>query len=96
MTCIYFLKDGVVGNVLPRHHNVKYIDYPEGSHFGILDIFSSCNNNKLEVEDWVANHDKMTREFTIMTQKISELLTLSLNCLETMRDDFEDQYNTLF
>ena len=30
-----------------------------------------------------------------MSQKMSELLTLSLSSLETMRDDFEDQYNIL-
>jgi hypothetical protein len=56
-----------VGNVLPRHHNIKYVDYPEGSHFGIMDLISSCYSNSLLVDDWVANHDKMKREFTVMS-----------------------------
>ena len=42
VTCIYFLKEGMVGNVLPRYHNVKYVDYPVGSTFGVLDILASC------------------------------------------------------
>lgn len=42
VTCMYFLKEGVIGNVLPRYHNVKYVDYPVGSHFGVMDIISSC------------------------------------------------------
>ena len=96
MTCIYFLKEGIVGNVLPRHHNIKYVDYPEGSHFGIMDIISSCFANSIELDDWVYNHDKMKREFTVMSQKLSELLTLSVKSLEQMKDDYEDQYTSLF
>lgn len=96
MNSIYFLKEGVVGNVLPRHHNIKYVDYPEGAHFGVLDIISSCFAHNIELDDWVTNHDKMKREFTVMSQRISEVLTLSVKDLETMKDDFEEQYNTLF
>lgn len=42
VNCIYFLKEGAVSFVLPRHHNIKYCDYPVGAHFGVLDIISSC------------------------------------------------------
>ena len=49
VTCIYFVKEGVFGNVLPRHHNIKYLDYPEGSTFGVIDIISSCYFNQLEL-----------------------------------------------
>lgn len=36
--CIYFLKNGKCGTVLPRHRNMKYIDYPEGCFFGEVDL----------------------------------------------------------
>ena len=87
---------GEVGNVLPHHHNIKYVDYTEGSHFGVLDIIASCVAHGVHVDDWVMNHDKLKREFTVMCQSISELLTLSIRDLETMKDDFADQYDMLF
>lgn len=96
VNCIYFLKEGVVGFVLPRHHNTKYCDYPEGSHFGVLDIISSCYSNNIDVDDWQNNLDKMKREFTVMSQKISEILSLSIKDLGLMKEDFEEQYTTLF
>ena len=65
VTCIYFLKEGMVGNVLPRYHNVKYVDYPVGSTFGVLDILASCFHHELDPTDWVSNHDLMKREFTV-------------------------------
>ena len=39
------------------------------------------------------NLDKMKREFTVMAQDLSEILSLSVKDLELMRQDFEDQYN---
>lgn len=92
VNCIFFVKSGDVGNVLPFHNNIKYVDYVEGCHFGVLDIISSCFAHEIKVEKWVDNHDKMKREFTVMSLQISELLTLSVKDLEMMKDDFEDQY----
>lgn len=74
-----------MGFVLNRHHNLKYCDYPEGSHFGVLDIISSCYSNDIELEDWQMNMDKMKREFTVMSQKMSEILSLSIKDLELMK-----------
>ena len=90
------MKSGSVGNVLPQHKNVKYVDYPPGSHFGTMDIVSSCFSSGIKVQEWVIYHDKLKREFSVMAQEESELLTLSINSLETMKDDFEEQYSTLF
>lgn len=61
ISSIFFLKEGAVGFVLPRHHNIKYCDFPEGSHFGIMDIISSCFDNNLEIDDWQMHLDKMKR-----------------------------------
>lgn len=93
---IYFLKEGEVGYVLPRHHNIKYCDYPEGSHFGEMDIISSCYVNNIDLEDWQMYLDRMKREFTIMSQKISEIMSLSTKDLSLMKQDFEKQYDALF
>ena len=42
VNCIYFLKDGECGYVLPKHQNLKYIDIPEGDYLGISDIVGSA------------------------------------------------------
>jgi len=52
VNCIYFLKEGSVGFVMPRQHNIKYCDFPEGSHFGVLDIISSCFQHNIELAEW--------------------------------------------
>ena len=96
VNCVYFLQEGSVGYVLNRHHNIKYCDFPEGSHFGVLDIMASCYSNEIEIEDWQMNLDKMKREFTMMSQKISDILSLSIKDLDLMKQDFEEQYNSLF
>ena len=93
---IFFLKQGKLGIVLPRYQNIKYCDYPEGSHFGVLDIISSCYSHNIFLKDWQMNLDKMKREFTVMSQDISEILSLSIKDLDLMKQDFEDQYNQLF
>lgn len=56
---IYFLNQGVVGNVLTRYQNVKFVDYPEGAEFGVIDIISSCFKNEIDLSNWIGNLDKM-------------------------------------
>ena len=41
ISCIYFLKKGECGFVLPRHNDSKYIDIDVGQEFGIHDIIAS-------------------------------------------------------
>ena len=67
INCIYFLKEGKVGNVLPRYHNIKYVEYPVGSNFGMMDIVASCFTHDIALDEWMNNIDKMKREFTVMT-----------------------------
>ena len=35
---VYFLKQGECGYVLPKYHNMKYLNIKEGCNFGELDI----------------------------------------------------------
>lgn len=81
---------------MPRHHNIKYVDYPEGSHFGVMDIISSCIKLDIELDDWASNVDKLKREFTVMSQELSEILTLSVKDLQEMSDDYQEQYISVF
>lgn len=61
-----------------------------------MDIISSCYTNNIELEDWHVNLDKIKREFTVMSQKISEIMSLSVKNLITMKQEFENQYDSLF
>lgn len=90
VNCIYFLREGVIGNVLPHHFNIKYINYPVGSHFGVLDIVCSCLSKNMAIDDWVKSYTVLKREFTVMTQTTSELITLSMQDLEQTKEDFEN------
>ena len=90
VNCIYFLKEGAVGIVLPRFQNIKYCDYPEGAHFGVLDIISSCYTHNIDLREWQTNLDRMKREFIVMSQQISEILSLSVKDLDLMKQDFEE------
>jgi hypothetical protein len=47
INCIYFLKKGSCGFVLPKHLNIKYIDINLGYTFGVVDIIGSI----LRLED---------------------------------------------
>lgn len=38
---IYFLMSGECGYVLPKHSNIKYINFTVGSRFGVIDIIGS-------------------------------------------------------
>ena len=41
ISCIYFLKKGSCGFVLPKHNNFKFIDIGHGNTFGAVDIIGS-------------------------------------------------------
>lgn len=67
IACIYFLKSGKCGFVLPKHTNAVYINIDEGNHFGIIDIVGSLLEERNDdFEDWIKHKDIMKRQFTIM------------------------------
>lgn len=81
--CIYFLKQGKCGTVLPRHRNMKYIDFPLGCFFGEVDLVYESIENCLgdaegccsslslsfQPDAWMNNKDKIKRHFTVMADK---------------------------
>ena len=42
---IYFLMSGECGYVLPKHKNIKYINFTMGNQFGVIDIVGSVLNS---------------------------------------------------
>ena len=107
--CIYFLKEGKCGTVLPRHRNMKYINFPQGCFFGEVDLVyesianymgeSEYSDSTFKPDAWMSNKDKIKRHFTVMVDKrpvkYCELLTLSLNDLENMSAEFIDSYKAI-
>ena len=103
MTCIYFLKSGSCGFVLsPKYRNTKYIDFPEGSQFGVTDIIGSVlslgDDEDLEysLENWILYRDRLKRQFAVGAQTECEMLTLSIEDMYSMRSEFVEAYETLF
>jgi CRP-like cAMP-binding protein len=97
VTCIFFLKQGDCGFVLPNYQNIKYIDISRGSYFGVIDIIGSMvSNDEEELHLSRTRKVKARRQFTIQTKKKSELLTLSLDAIIQMDHEFPNSYNDLF
>lgn len=62
VTCMYFLKHGECGFVLPRHSNIKYIEIKSGNFFGIIDIVGSMLTIEAEdFENWNHYKEKLKR-----------------------------------
>lgn len=53
--CIYFLREGNCGFVLPKHSNAKYINIEKRSHFGLIDIVGYIceSENQADLENWI-------------------------------------------
>jgi hypothetical protein len=99
LTSIYFLKVGNAGMVLPRHQNIKYIDFPVGCLFGIEDIVAGQldQDDSVPIEDWIFRKESLRRQFSVMVpseqKKCCELLTLSIGKLEQMSFEFLETFD---
>jgi len=91
--CIYFLKSGNAGMVLPRHQNVKYIDFKIGCFFGVEDIVGDSvevsgddKNEGINIDNWIFRKEELSRVFTVMVphkrEICCELLTFKIESLE--------------
>ena len=70
IACIYFLKDGQGGYVLPKHRNIMYIKFPMGDHFGIVDIVGSfLQNDNFDIDDWITHKNILKRCFTVQAKE---------------------------
>lgn len=93
--CIYFLKEGQCGFVLPQYSNQKYIDIPKGVHFGVHDIIGyvfQSDDEELGTDNWDSHKSKLTRQFTVLSEKRSHLYALSVDDFNKMNLEFNDQY----
>lgn len=62
VTCMYFMRHGECGFVLPRHSNIKYIDIKSGNLFGIIDIVGSMLfSDADDFDNWILYKDKLKR-----------------------------------
>ena len=79
MDCIYFLKKGDCGMVLPKHENTRYVDYKIGNTFGVVDIIgSTLSQENMELDEWFLRKDLLKRQFTVMASTYTELMSLSV------------------
>jgi CRP-like cAMP-binding protein len=96
VTCMYFMKHGECGFVLPRHSNIKYIEIKPGNFFGIIDIVGSMLSIEAEdFDNWCHYKEKLKRQFTIQTQEKTELMSLNLDDLNNMSKEFTESYEDL-
>lgn len=103
VSSIYFLRAGNAGFVLsPKYCSIKFIDFPEGCVFGVIDIVGSLMSIDQEgfdyesaLENWVQHKDKLKRQFSVHTQQECELLSLSIQDLYCMRSEFLEAYEAL-
>lgn len=64
---IFFIKQGSVSYVMPKHSNTKYLEIDGGHHFGTVDIVSSILQfDHFTFDDWISSNEKMKRNFTVM------------------------------
>ena len=64
--CIYFMKGGECGFVLPRYSNIKYIDIEQGKYFGLIDILGSMlANDTTDFAVGFQQKDLLKRQFTV-------------------------------
>lgn len=97
INCIYFLQQGDVGYVLPRHQNLMYIKLNTGYYFGVSCIVGSfMEKDDFSLEGWLAYRDRLKRQFTIQGKTQCELLTLSIHDLNVMKNEFREAYTNLF
>ena len=77
--CIFFLSKGNTSYVLPKHNNQRYVTISEGESFGVVDIIGSAyKEDKLEINNWFSRKDLMQRQFSMMSDTYTEIMSLSV------------------
>lgn len=89
---IYFVVKGSAGYVIPFKGNIVYVYIISGDCFGEIDIFNSALQCDISLDELVENFKVTTllvRHFTVQSLKDSVLLSLSLEGLERMYQQFQ-------
>ena len=82
---------------MPRYKNLMYVSLSKGQHFGISCIVGSfIDHGNFDIDDWISHRDCLKRQFTIQCKDQCELLTLSIQDLSLMKNEFYDAYTQLF
>jgi CRP-like cAMP-binding protein len=94
---IFFLIKGMANMVLPSYENACYVNINKGNHFGIMDIIGSIvTNNELDFSGWFQRKELVHRQFTVLATKDIECLTLSIQDLNRMKQEFFETYELMF
>ena len=99
ISCIYFFKQGSAGFVLPKYQNFVYQQLEKGLHFGVSCIVASFINKgqiEFDIDEWITQRDQLRRSFTIQCLDESEFLTLSLQDLNHLKNEFYEIYIQIF
>ena len=81
---------------MPFFDNAAYLKIGIGDHFGAIDIIGS-SIEKFELDKFIEHKNLLKRQFTVaaMTENV-ETLTLSLQDIHRMKQEFYEQYEELF
>lgn len=74
-----------------------YIKLNPGLHFGVSCIVGSfMDEDDFDIENWIIYRDKLKRQFSIQCKDQCELLTLAIQDLNVMKNNFREAYINLF
>lgn len=95
---IFFLTNGKAAFVLPRYQNVQYIKIRKGNHFGVMDIIGSIRDHDPDAEItscWFKLRTHLTRQFSVLSVGDSQVLSLQIDDLYRMEQEYFDQFTNL-
>ena len=65
--------------------------------FGLIDIVgSSYKDGMIDLDNWMIRRHELLRQFTVMAATNCEMLTLHINDLNRMKQEFNSFYEKLF
>lgn len=74
-----------------------YVTLINGQHFGISCIVGSLvESGNFHIDNWITRRDNLKRQFSIQCKEQCELLSLSIQDLNMMKNEFYDAYTELF
>ena len=80
---------GYAAFVHPSFRNTRYISIENGDHFGILDIVGTVSQNEsIELYEWYSKKHLIKRQFTIQAIIDCEVMTLNIDNLNLMQQEF--------